>query len=84
MQPQRLILYTTLACHLCTEAKALVQAAGVDVSRDLEEVDIVDDPDLFDRYGVRIPVLMRPDSGAELGWPFDAAALDRFLSGIDP
>lgn len=83
MKSVRLLLYSTLGCHLCTEAKALVQAAGGDVSSRLQEVDIVDDPILFDRYAVRIPVLVRTDTGAELGWPFDSSALDQFLACID-
>ena len=32
------------------------------------------------RYGERIPVLRREDTGAELDWPFDADALRAFLS----
>jgi hypothetical protein len=30
-------------------------------------------------YGERVPVLRCDDSGRELNWPFDAAAVKRFL-----
>jgi hypothetical protein len=33
----------------------------------------------MEKYGVRIPVLRRADNGAELGWPFDEAAVVCFL-----
>lgn len=42
------------------------------------EQDIAADDELFERYGVRIPVLLHPDS-RELCWPFDAARLRAFL-----
>ena len=67
-------LYGTQGCHLCEEAKEILQRAGVDATY----IDIVDDDELFARYGMRIPVIMRTD-GTELGWPFDIFALVRFL-----
>ncbi len=66
-----LVLYMTTGCHLCDEAQRLVVAT---LGKPVPEVDIVDDDRLMTRYGVRIPVLCRAD-GAELGWPFDAAAV---------
>lgn len=73
------ILYGTSACHLCEVAEALI----VGVCRDagapgFEKVDISDSDELFERYGLRIPVLRAPDGG-ELGWPFDEAQLRSFL-----
>ncbi len=72
----KLQLYGTSACHLCDEAKTLLRAACAVA----EEVDIAHDARLLDRYGMRIPVLRRQDTGAELDWPFDLAALRRFLA----
>lgn len=72
-------LYSTSACHLCELAKGLVaelQDAGLAVS--VSEVDISESDALFERYGVRIPVLQAPD-GCELGWPFDKDQLRVFL-----
>lgn len=71
-----LVLYGTTYCHLCEQAEAVLHEAGVSAVY----IDIADDDGLIERYGIRIPVLKRSDSGAELGWPFDAAALVRFLN----
>lgn len=43
-------------------------------------VDIAEDAQLYEKYGMRIPVLQRMDNGAELDWPFDSAAVLRFLA----
>ena len=71
-----LTLYSTTACHLCELAKALLRGAEVS----FEEVDVADSDALFERYGVRIPVLRHPD-GRELGWPFGPEELAAFLTG---
>lgn len=76
-----LILYSTSACHLCEIAEQMIEAlAQSGESITLEKVDISDSDRLFERYGVKIPVLARPD-GRELDWPFDAAELAAFVSG---
>ena len=71
-----LVLYITGGCHLCEQAAALLRAA---VDAPFRLVEIADDDDLLERYGVRIPVLQRLDTGVELSWPFDAAAIERLL-----
>ncbi|HXU92058.1 MAG TPA: glutaredoxin family protein [Gallionella sp.] len=68
-------LYGTSCCHLCEQAEAILHEAGIAA----EHIDIAEDDELLEKYGIRIPVLRRADSGAELGWPFDAAAVLRFL-----
>ena len=45
----------------------------------VELVDITDPEDLTDAYGLRIPVLRRVDTGAELDWPFDTEQVVAFL-----
>ena len=40
---------------------------------------VEDDANMEQRYGWRIPVLQRTDTGAELDWPFDTWKLKRFL-----
>lgn len=64
-----LVLYSTSGCHLCEEAQRLVYTT---LGFPVEEVDIADDERLLERYGIRIPVLTRTDTGAEIGWPFGA------------
>ncbi|MEH6582875.1 MAG: glutaredoxin family protein [Halioglobus sp.] len=73
-------LYGTSACHLCELAEALLESVGDAVGRPaFQKVDISESDELFERYGVRIPVL-RHRSGEELGWPFSAQELRLFLS----
>ena len=72
-----LALYTTCGCHLCEQAEVLLQhwATQIDV------IEIANDTELLDRYGVRIPVLRRIDSGKELDWPFDTTGIEALLVG---
>ncbi len=74
-----LLLYGTRYCHLCEQAEALLEAAGIAA----EYVDIASDDALLEKYRIRIPVLRRDDSGAELGWPFDGPALQQFIAQTD-
>ena len=69
-------LYGTSGCHLCEEAVELLQHAALC----FEERDIIDDPEAMQRYSLRIPVLRKQASGAELGWPFDEDRLARFIA----
>lgn len=64
-------------CQLCDEAWEVLAAAGV---RDFAPLFIDADAGLRARYGERVPVLRRDGDGAELGWPFDAAAVRAFLA----
>ncbi len=68
-------LYGTAFCHLCEEAGIVLHEMGIAAVH----IDIADDDELLEEYGIRIPVLRRVDTGAELGWPFDAAAVSRLL-----
>ena len=55
VEPTRLILYERDRCHLCDEARALLDAL---LGRDrYTRVDIEADDDLVVRYGFRIPVI---------------------------
>ncbi|MEX1033314.1 MAG: glutaredoxin family protein [Cellvibrionaceae bacterium] len=66
-----LVLYSTLGCHLCEQAKALMWPIMTAAGYALEEVDIADSEELLARYRISIPVAKNPDSGEELFWPFD-------------
>jgi len=77
----KLRLFTRSDCHLCDLAANLLQQAAPGVP--VEPVNIDDDIDLLRRYGARVPVLKREDSGAELGWPFDAGHLLDFVGSPD-
>lgn len=67
-------LYGTSACHLCEIAEEILQGRGVEFTK----VDIADSDELFERYGVTIPVVQRGD-GQELNWPFSEQSLAVFL-----
>jgi glutaredoxin len=69
-------LYGTAFCHLCEDAEAILREIGIEATR----IDITEDDELLEKYGIRIPVLKRVDTGVELGWPFDAEAVSRFLA----
>ena len=74
----RLILYQRDDCELCEKALDVLAAAR---APEFDSIFIDGDAALEARYGERIPVLTARDSGRELGWPFDADAVRRFLGG---
>ena len=74
-----LILYSTAGCHLCEQAEAILFACLNEENWRLDIVDIAENDDLIERYGLKIPVLAMTDSLAELGWPFDALKLQAYL-----
>ncbi|WP_300525273.1 glutaredoxin family protein [Alcanivorax sp.] len=71
------VLYTTVGCHLCEQARELVSTVAPDITVTL--VDVAEDDELLARYGERIPVLMK--EGRELGWPFGLLDVQQFLAG---
>ena len=73
----KVILYTRPDCPLCDEALELVEPHA-----EVELVNIEDRVDLLRRYGDRVPVLGLPDSGRELGWPFDTNRLKHWMDGL--
>lgn len=77
---QTLSLFSTVGCHLCDDAKALIYPLLNEYSLVIKEVDIACSRDLVERYGVRIPVIQLKNSPNDLGWPFDEPALRNYLS----
>lgn len=75
-------LYSTPGCHLCEMAREIVSPLLNNYSLFLEEIDIAESDELIERYGVRIPVLKSPGHLEELGWPFDSAQAENFLSRV--
>ena len=76
--PPECQLFTTLGCHLCELAEEEIMPL-VEHGLMVELIDIADSEALVDAYGLRIPVLRRVDTGAELDWPFDADQVVAFL-----
>lgn len=71
------ILYTTLGCHLCEQAKAVLDNFE---NITYEMVDIADDDALVERYGIRIPVVKEKEGEREIGWPFDVNTFAAWVS----
>lgn len=53
-EPLRVVLYTRAGCHLCDDARVVVQRV---VGQAYEEIDIDGDPRLAERYGEEVPVV---------------------------
>ncbi len=86
MSQTDLLLYRRAGCHLCDEARAILdallaerRAAGRRVV-DVREVDIAADPELEPRYAFTIPVLEL--AGARLELAIRASQIRRFLETI--
>jgi hypothetical protein len=71
-------LLGTLGCHLCEVAEAQLMPF-VEHGLLVELVDIAEHEHLVDDYALRIPVLRRSDTGAELNWPFESEQIVEFL-----
>jgi hypothetical protein len=52
----RVVLYGKPGCHLCDDARAVVERVCADLGESFEEVSILDDPALLARFGEEIPV----------------------------
>jgi glutaredoxin len=65
-------------CHLCEQAKEILQPLLNAKNIQLDTLNVRDDALLFERYGLRIPVLIFED-GSEKGWPFTAAQISRII-----
>jgi glutaredoxin len=53
----RLVLYTRAGCHLCDDAKVVLDRVSAATGVHWTEVDIAGDPELTAEYGDLIPVL---------------------------
>ncbi len=54
----KIIFYTKYGCHLCDEMKEVLKKVRSEIKFDLEEVNIENDNELFEKYKVKIPLLM--------------------------
>ena len=75
-------LYSTSHCHLCEKAEALLIKLNLDNDIKWELIEITEDADLQERYEIKIPVLKRLDTSAEICWPFNEYDIKYLLSNI--
>ncbi|WP_268796772.1 glutaredoxin family protein [Pseudomonas huanghezhanensis] len=76
--PPECQLFSTVGCHLCEIAEAELMPL-IEHGLLVELIDIAESDVMAEDYGLRIPVLRRTDTGAELDWPFDAGQVVEFL-----
>jgi glutaredoxin-like protein DUF836 len=77
----RLVLYGKPGCHLCEQAQAELARLRRRHPHALEIVDISQDPELLERYGLRIPVLVA--DGREYDAPLEAASIEQALARLE-
>ena len=76
--PEPVTLYTRADCHLCDEARALLDTLAGDLGFTVEAIDIDADKDLRARYNDAVPVIAL--DGDEIARaPIRAAALEARL-----
>jgi hypothetical protein len=79
---RKLVLYTSLGCHLCEQAEALIEPLLPRFELSLEKVEIADSEDLMAHYGMRIPVVRLESAQQELAWPFVASDFARYVDAV--
>ena len=76
----RVTLYGKPGCHLCDDARAIVDAVCADLGVGWTEVDITEDPALVREYGEQIPVTF-VDGRRHDFWRVDPVRLRTALAG---
>ena len=67
-------------CHLCDEARVVIQRVCADLAVEWDELSILDDPRLADRYWEQIPVTL-VDGEQHDFWRVSEARLRAALTG---
>jgi glutaredoxin len=76
-------LYGKPGCHLCDDARVVIQSVRGDVGFQVDEVDITLDPVLANRLGERIPVV-EIDGVEAFEYFVDAGELRRRVGMVRP
>ena len=75
----RVTLYAKPGCHLCDDARAVIARVCAELGESYEEISILDDPALQERYGEEIPVTF-VDGKQHDFWRVDEARLRAALT----
>jgi glutaredoxin len=75
----RVTLYGKPGCHLCDDARAIVEQVCAELGVGWAEVDITTDPKLFEEYGEQIPVTF-VDGKQHDFWRVDPVRLRKALA----
>jgi len=72
--PPRVVLYSKPGCHLCDDARAVVEQVCAETGERYDEVDITTSEELTRRFGEEIPVTF-VDGAQHDFWRVDAGRL---------
>ncbi|MCW2837269.1 MAG: glutaredoxin 2 [Marmoricola sp.] len=75
----RVTLYSKPGCHLCDDARAVIERVCAELGTSYDEVDITTRPELMSTYGEQIPVTL-VDGAQHDFWRVDEGRLRRALS----
>lgn len=56
-----LTVYTRNGCHLCEDMEVQLELLSAELAFSLRRIDIDEQPELVERFGARVPVLMKRD-----------------------
>ncbi|WP_027862937.1 glutaredoxin family protein [Marmoricola sp. URHB0036] len=70
----RITLYSKPGCHLCDDARRVIEVVCDELGTSYDEVDITTSPELIDAYGEQIPVTF-VDGKQHDFWRVDPARL---------
>jgi hypothetical protein len=79
----RVTLYSKPGCHLCHDARVVIERVCEDLGESYEEISILDDPALMERYGEEIPVTL-VDGRQHDFWRVDEGRLRAALAAPPP
>ncbi|MDN5766837.1 MAG: glutaredoxin family protein [Humibacillus sp.] len=75
----RVLLLGRPGCHLCDEARSVIERVAAEVGASWEERSVEEDPDLLARYSDQVPVTF-VDGRQHDFWRVDETRLRRALS----
>ena len=75
----RVTLYSKPGCHLCEDARAVIERVCADLGTSYDEVDITTSPELVAAYGEQIPVTL-VDGARHDFWRVDESRLRAALA----
>ncbi|MEZ0577825.1 glutaredoxin family protein [Nocardioides sp. MH1] len=76
----RVTLYSRPGCHLCDDARAIIEQVCAELGESYAEMSIDDEPTLQERFGHEIPVTF-VDGRQHDFWRVDPVRLRRALAG---
>ena len=75
-----LTLYSTSHCHLCEEAETSLASISNQYDIKWNTIEITNNDELLEMYGVKIPVIKRADNDYEICWPFTTKDIVKLIN----